>query len=124
MTLRILITGSRNWTDRGMIRRALCRAGRDAGAHPQETTVVHGGAPGADTIAGEVAAEFGCRVEVHPADWDRYSKAAGPIRNAGMVTAGADLCLAFPIGESRGTRDCIRQARLAGIPVTEHGQTT
>ena len=38
-----------------------------------------------------------------------------------MVNAGADLCLAFPLGESRGTRDCVRRADAAGIPVLNYG---
>lgn len=54
---------------------------------------------------------------VHYADWDRYGRAAGPIRNKVMVDSKPDLVLAFPYGESRGTRHCIRVANEAGIPV-------
>lgn len=118
--MRILVTGSRNWTDREVIRKALRDAGQAAGRHPQGVVVVHGGARGADTIAGELAREFGCMVEVHPAEWTRYGKAAGHRRNAKMVVAGADVCLAFPLGESRGTRGCMRLAEAAGIPVVVH----
>lgn len=117
MTYRILITGSRTWTDRDAIRRALVKAGQDAGVHPQAVTVVHGGARGADRMAADLAREFGCAVEMFPADWDRFGKAAGHRRNAEMVAAGADVCLAFPLGESRGTRGCMRLAEQAGIPV-------
>lgn len=118
--MRILITGSRDYTDRDTIRQALMRAGRDARVHPQSVTVVHGGARGADRIAGELAREFGCMVEVHRADWDRYGKAAGHRRNAEMVALGADVCLAFPLGESRGTRGCVALAEKAGIRVVVH----
>lgn len=118
--MRILITGSRDWADRDVIRRALIRAGQDAHVHPQGVTVVHGGARGADQIAGELAGEFGCMVEVHRADWDRYGKAAGHRRNAEMVALGADVCLAFPLGESRGTRGCMALAEKAGIPVVSY----
>lgn len=116
--MRILITGSRDWTDGAAIGRALRDAGRAAGVHPQAVTVVHGGARGADTIAGQVAREYGCTVEVHPADWAGKGAAAGPLRNAQMVALGADLCLAFPLGESPGTRGCMAMAARAGIPVT------
>jgi hypothetical protein len=36
-----------------------------------------------------------------------------------MVDLGADLVLAFPLGKSEGTRDCIRRATAAGIHVRE-----
>lgn len=120
--MRILITGSRDWTDRGVIANALRQAGQDAGLHPQEVTIVHGACPtGADRIADELAHEYGCRRELHPADWATHGKAASPIRNAHMVSLGADICLDFPLRVSRGTRNCIRLAREAGIPVVEYG---
>ena len=34
-----------------------------------------------------------------------------------MAQAGADLCLAFPLGESRGTWNCVNECKKAGIPV-------
>jgi hypothetical protein len=85
-------------------------------------TVVHGGCPtGADCIADNLSRDLGLvgvTVERHPADWSKGRK-AGPERNQGMVDLGADICLAFPLGESRGTRDCMRRARAAGIPVVD-----
>jgi hypothetical protein len=123
VTLRILVTGSRVWTDREAIRSALARAGREAGAHPQQVTVVHGGARGADQLAGEVAARFGCTVEIHPADWDAHGRAAGPLRNAAMVNLGADVCLAFIQDGSRGASHCAGLAEQAGIRVIRHATT-
>lgn len=139
MTLRILITGSRAWTDRKAIARALTDAIDKHGAHlliqdehgPKllwdQITVVHGGARGADRIAGQIAAVWGMHVEEHPADWDQYGKAAGAIRNKAMVNLGADVCLAFPTQRSIGTRHCMQLARDAGIPILcyeqpEHSQ--
>lgn len=118
--MRILITGSRDWTDRAAIAAALIKVHVYAAIEPAKVTVVHGDARGADRIAADLAHQFGCNVEAHPADWDRHGKGAGPRRNAEMVAAGADVCLAFPIGASPGTRGCIRLAKQAGIPVTVH----
>ena len=122
MTLRILITGSRAWKDRDAIRSALedvvdAAQDRDVSLLRDEITVVHGAAKGADRIAGEIAAELGCTVEAHPADWGRHGKAAGPIRNTEMVRLGADVCLAFPLQQSIGTRGCMQLAKAAGIPI-------
>ena len=47
----------------------------------------------------------------------------GHVRNHHMVSLGADLCLAFPLGESRGTRGCMAAAHKAGIPVRNHGDS-
>jgi len=114
---RVLITGSRDWTDEQAIRAALANITMWHGA---EIVVVHGACPtGADAIADRVARDWGggMTVERHPADWNAHGKAAGPLRNKHMVSLGADVCLAFPQGESRGTRHCMSEARAAGIPV-------
>lgn len=105
---RILITGSRDWTDVDPIRAALLEHGPGV--------VVHGAARGADTIAGEIAASLGWLVEAHPADWG-HGRSAGVRRNQAMVDLGADVCLAFPLPGSVGTWDCIRRATAAGIMV-------
>ena len=118
--MRILITGSRNWNDVETMIEVLSpyNMTRDV------KTLVHGGAAGADIIAGEIAAEFGWYVEEYPADWTKHGKAAGPIRNQKMVDLGADVCLAFPLGESRGTRHCMKAAEKAGIKVINHGDSS
>lgn len=116
---RILITGSRHYNSYDTVHDAIIRAIAEHGNldAPHLSTIVHGGASGADEIAGRVARFLGASVEVHPAQWAALGKKAGPIRNQEMVDAGADVCLAFPLGESRGTRGCMRAASAAGIPL-------
>ena len=116
---RILVTGSRHWTDEAMIHNVLSRVVFDGpGTEPiGPTTVVHGDCPtGADQIAAQVARDHGWHVEAHPADWDNLGKAAGPVRNQHMADLGADVCSAFHMPDSRGTVDCARRAEQAGIP--------
>jgi hypothetical protein len=56
-------------------------------------------------------------VEPHPADWKRFGrKRAGIIRNAQMVQAGADQCLAFIRNYSHGATHCSQLAVKAHIP--------
>lgn len=122
-TPRLLITGSRthHWTPYD--HHALFLAAQDIIERTKKMpVVVHGGARGADTDADRAARHLlSLQTEAHPADWNTYGRAAGPIRNQEMVRMGADLCLAFPDhpkGQgSRGTWNCIECAYQAGIPV-------
>lgn len=120
-TLRILVTGSRSWIDRAVILQALDLAAMEARVPPGRVTVVHGAARGADRLAESAARELGMRTEAHPAAWRQYGRAAGAIRNYAMVGLGADVCLAFPLGTSPGTRDCMYRCEVAGIPVRNLG---
>ena len=115
--IRILITGSRNFDDFNMMRSALedvldCYPEYS----PKDFIVVHGNARGADKISGYIAQQLGMQVEVHNAQWNVHGKRAGIIRNIQMVNNGADICLAFPLGSSRGTRHCMELSQQENIP--------
>lgn len=124
--LRILITSSREWTDRAAIRAALLDA---LGTY---TTIglpvlVHGGAKGGDRIAhGEWAAlerarrGWLARPEIYPAV-DFPSPRA---RNQHMVDLGATVCLAFATSWASGTGMCARMARRARIHTIDYGVST
>lgn len=134
--MRVLITGSRNWTDEQTIHNKLnTLLASTPGSEP--FILVHGHCPtGADAIADKWGQQLPREVTVerHPANWDRpcdnncyhhprtkngkpYCPMAGHLRNQEMVDLGADLCLAFPLPGSRGTKDCIRRAKKANIPI-------
>ena len=82
------------------------------------TVVVHGGARGADSLAGAWAASHGVPSRVYKADWKKHGKAAGVIRNGEMLEGAApDVVVAFPGG--RGTADMVRRARAARVEVVE-----
>jgi hypothetical protein len=112
--VRVLVTGGRDYADAGCVDGVLSGLYIDC-AEP--LVIVHGGAPGADTLARKWAQRAGVATEPHMAQWHKFGKAAGAIRNQEMVRAGADLVIAFPGGP--GTADCVRRARAAGIPVRE-----
>ncbi|MFI6310826.1 SLOG family protein [Nocardia fusca] len=111
---RILVTGSRSWTDSDTIREAL------AAYKGSRAVLIHGDSRGADRIAAGIWQGWGGKVEVHRADWDQHGKKAGPLRNQEMVAAGADICLAFNQADSRGTAHTIGLAKAAGIQVCEY----
>lgn len=119
---RVLITGSRNMTDSSSVYKVLDKELKKHGS----ITVVHGAhRSGADRFAREwtiqAMAKYGDKVkhDPHPAEWSVYGNAAGPIRNQKMVDLGADIVYGFPRGVSRGTRDAMSKARIAGIKVKQ-----
>lgn len=113
---RVLITGSRTWLDVTAIRAALRSEWGDGTA-----VLVTGAARmGADYLAELFWSRWGGQVERHPADWDRYGRAAGFRRNAAMVALGADVCLAFIRDGSRGATHTAELAQAAGIPTRRY----
>ena len=81
-----------------------------------DITVVCGKARGADTLGEQYAKEHGYSVRYFPADWDRYGKAAGYIRNTEMAK-NADALVAFWDGVSLGTHHMSETAKAHGLKV-------
>lgn len=119
MTRRVLVTGSRGWRDRAVIRFAL------ADVWDAETILVSGACPrGADALCEACWSHWGGQVERHPANWDQHGRRAGFLRNAAMVDAGADICLAFILDASPGASHTAELAHGAAIPTRIYRATT
>lgn len=134
MTRRVLVCGGRTYgivprdTPRDCVRAASDKARREWNLiwemldtlHVDEPigTIIEGGAEGADRAARRWAERKAIAVETFAADWKTYGRAAGPMRNARMISEGRpDLVVAFPGGD--GTLSMISQAARAGIRVIE-----
>ena len=136
MSVRILITGSREFTDRPLAAAALSQVRRE---HPgEQLVVIDGMARGADALLVSIvedAPDGWAVIEPHPvtpAMWrpdgpnGRVDKAADHKRNQRMVDSGADVCLAFLCAwaANNGTKGCMKAAARAGIEVRKFTQST
>ena len=127
---RVLITGSRYWTDVEKMRVTFREWVRET--RPVNPTLISGAAKGADTLGADLWKMAGFLVEFHPAKWDEHGGCwckdlskrcgfAGFRRNLEMIESGADICFAFlQSGEAnKGTKHCATNAAKVGIPVVE-----
>lgn len=117
--MRLLVCGSRQWHDRPAIRAVLRERRAEALEAGEEFVVIHGACPdGADLIADQICVdELGMTPGIdlirEPAQWNRYGRAAGPIRNQKMLDDHEPtLVVAFRYGSrSSGTDDMIRRGK-------------
>lgn len=114
--MRVLVCGGRDFQDADDLEASL-----DAfheGARGPIELLIHGGARGADSLAGEWARSRGVACIVYEANWTSQGRSAGPIRNKRMLDEGMpDVVIAFP--GARGTANMMRQARDRGLEVLE-----
>lgn len=100
---RIVVAGSRDYDDYEEASSFIddCISGID-----DSIVFVSGGCRGADALGERYANEHGFLTERYDAQWGKYGKAAGPIRNKEMAKK-ADMVICFWDGESRGTKSMI-----------------
>jgi hypothetical protein len=109
--MRIIVAGSRSVLDE-QVRDALARCPWVGFV----SAVVSGTAKGADEFGERWAEQHNITVVKYPADWEKYGKKAGPLRNK-LMAENADGLVAVWDGESRGTRSMIELARRLGLRV-------
>jgi len=99
--MKIAIVGSRTFNDYEKLKEFISNTCEE---HSYEIdTIVSGGARGADALGEKFANEFGYEKLIFKADWDKYGKRAGFIRNVDIIK-NCDICFAFWDGESHGTK--------------------
>lgn len=118
--MKVLVCGDRHYADRAAVFATL----DDLNGRDGISLVIEGEAPGADTFGREWGEVHNVPIARFPADWDKYGRAAGPIRNRQMLVEGQpDLVVYFhdDLAHSKGTADMVRQAMKAGVSVTRGG---
>lgn len=116
--MKILVTGSRDWTDHIVIEQALDAFFSQSLGDDDE--LIQGGVLGADFYARRWADRHKNFVKstTVEADWKKWGKAAGPIRNeqmVKMVNPTSDVVLAFILNNSKGAIGCTRLAARYGF---------
>ena len=106
--MKILVCGGRMYSDAICVDQVLKRIA--------PTEIICGGATGADELARQWAYAYRIDHHVYYAQWDKYGKAAGPLRNQWMLDDGRpEYVVAFPGGT--GTADMMLRAERAGLTV-------
>jgi hypothetical protein len=112
--MRVVVAGAVAWKDDDLIRRELLTL-------PPHAVVVHGDSPGADALAGQVAAELGLAVvpmAKSQADYTRYRRGAWKGLNERMLVGASQVLVFHPaLSSSRGSKHLVDLAQAAGIMV-------
>ena len=74
------------------------------------STIVSGGASGADALAKRYAKVHNLSYKEFKPDWNKYGRSAGPKRNK-LIVQASDMIVAFWDYNSKGTASTIRIAK-------------
>ena len=111
--MKIAIVGSRTFDDYGLLSKTIF----DYLAPIDSTThIISGGAKGADALGEKFAYRNNTKLTVYRAEWDKYGKSAGFLRNQTIID-NCDMVVAFWDGKSKGTADTINKAKRSKKPI-------
>lgn len=110
--MKTIIAGSRGCHDFKLLLDAIS----ESGLGDAITEVVSGGALGVDKLGEKFAKMFNIPVKLFLADWKKYDKAAGPIRNREMAKY-ADALIALHSNNSAGTANMIEEAKKRNLKI-------
>ena len=114
MILKIVIAGCRNYNNYYEAKDYIDFCIREIKKN-NTIVILSGGCRGADAIGERYAIENGYEIRRFVANWDKYGKAAGPIRNEQMAIE-ADYIICFWDYKSRGTKSMIENAKKYSKP--------
>lgn len=113
--VRIIIAGSRDFTDYDVVRQHVGAYLLTVDDYKNNVEIISGGAKGADVLGEKFARRNSLKLKVFPADWGRWGKQAGYMRNAEMAQYAFEnphkaVLFAFWDGHSNGTKHMISTA--------------
>ena len=111
---KIIIAGGRDFMDYNLLKKKADKILQEKKV-THKIVIISGCARGADTLGLRYASENAFDVEEYPANWDKYGKKAGYMRNVEMAE-NADALIAFWDGKSKGTKHMIDIATERNLP--------
>lgn len=111
---RCIIAGSRDFDDYPLLQAEVCMFLDDLDSLDVE--IISGCAKGADSLGERFASDWKLPVKKFPANWDKYGKRAGILRNCEMAKY-ATHCIVFIVNGSKGSSHMIQEAKKQGLTV-------
>ena len=112
---KIIIAGGRDFMGDNLLKEKVNKILQEKRV-THKIVIISGCARGADTLGVRYASENIFDVDKYPADWDKYGKKAGYMRNVEMAE-NADALIAFWDGKSKGTKHMIDIATERNLPI-------
>ena len=114
--IKVIIAGTRDFNDYAFLKKNLDYFLQGINPNNEEIEIVSGNARGADKLGERYAKEHNLPVKLFPANWDKYGKRAGYLRNQEMANY-ADVLIAFWDEKSKGTKHMIDIAKKQDLTV-------
>jgi len=110
--MKVIIAGSRDFDDYNL----LYKNCNNILSNQKEIEIVSGRARGADKLGEKYAKEKSLKLKLFPANWEKYGKKAGYLRNEEMA-GYAKFLIVFWDGVSKGTKNMINIAKEKGLEI-------
>ena len=111
---KIIICGGRHFDNYVLLKETVDAAFKKYDLTPDSIEIVSGHCEGADRLGEKYAEEQGIKCSIFPAEWRKYGRSAGPIRNSQMIKYLADVEVPIVIGfvssKTKGTLDTLKKA--------------
>ena len=114
--IKVIIAGTRDFNDYAFLKKNVDYFLQGINPNSEEIEIVSGNARGADKLGERYAKEHNLPVKLFPANWDKYGKRAGYLRNQEMANY-SDVLIAFWDEKSKGTKHMIDIAKKQGLTV-------
>ncbi len=109
--MKVIVAGSRTFDNYELLKEKL-----DKLKEKFTIEIVSGNALGADVLGEQYAKENNLKVHLFPANWNKFGKSAGYLRNRDMAKFG-DILIAFWDGRSKGTQHMIELAKMYKLKI-------